>query len=202
MCFQMASVSRLFSVYLLFIFIVNLTTATPRSLINHVVITESSLRSSPTTLTSIPLTVISKSKRARQSLGAWGEQYALPHGWSVTVSTMSMFMSFGSQAAADWFEDFYWFLQVACATQMLNDGPYLPRIIANHGPWRLALTMHSTSTVQQIEWSFVYYFAMYMRNWVLNGYTGTGALAFRHTSGIKLVALFVNMEDSFGPVVY
>ena len=61
--------------------------------------------------------------------------------------------------------------------------------------------MHPDSTVQQVEWSFVYYFAMYMRNWIMNGYTGSGAIMFKHTSGIKLVAYFVISEDNIGSVL-
>lgn len=85
---------------------------------------------------------------------------------------------------------------------MLDNSPCPPLITATQGQWKLILAMHPQSTVQQIEWSFVYYFAMYMGNWVLNGYTGTGAIMFKHTSGIKLVAFFVNMEGELGSVVY
>lgn len=111
-------------------------------------------------------------------------------------------MGFGSQAAANWFDNFFWWLQVASAAQMLDDGPYFPRIDLIYSGRKLALTMHPHSTVQQIEWSFVYHFAICMRNWVLNGYTGTGAIMFTHKSGIKLVAFFFNTQGRLGSVAY
>lgn len=194
--------ARFVLVCLLFTSMISVATATPYSSIHHVVIREHHSRWNSTSLTPMHPTEITHAKRARQPVGNWGEQYALPHGWSVTVSTMSMFMIIGSHAAADWFDDFYWGLQVACATQMLNNGPCPPALVAIQGPWKFILGMHPHSTVQQIEWSFVYYFATYMRNWVQNGYTGTGAIMFKHTSGIKLVASFVNLEGRIGPVLY
>ena len=194
--------ARFVLVYLLLTSMISVTTAAPYSLMNHVDIRENYSRLNSTSLTPMRLTEITHAKRARQPVGNWGEQYALPHGWSVTVSTMSIFMTFGSHFAANWFDNFYGGLQVACATQMLNNGPCLPVVIAFQGQWKLMLGMHPQSTVQQIEWSFVYYFATYMRNWVQNGYTGTGAIMFKHPSGIKLVAFFVNLEGRLGPVVY
>ena len=48
----------------------------------------------------------------------------------------------------------------------------------------------------------MYYFARYMHNWTLNGYTGSGAIMFTHESGIKLVATLVNLEGNIGSVLY
>ena len=107
-------------------------------------------------------------------------------------------MAMESPAAARWFDDFFQKLQIACATRMLNDAPYNRLITASQSSWRLVLGMHPDSTVQRIEWSFVYYFAMYMRNWIRNGYTGTGAIMFQHTSGVKLLAFFVNEQGDTG----
>ena len=198
----MALVSRLISVYLLLTSILGVAKAAPRPLVNHASIRETNSGMSSISLTPMYLTGTTHTKRMRQSVGTWGEEYALPYGWSVTVSTMSIFMDFGSQAAADYFDNFYGWLQVNCAARMLNNSPYMPRITAGQGQWKLILGMHPHSTVQHIEWSFVYYFATYMRNWVQNGYTGTGAIMFKHTSGIMLVAFFVNVEGSLSPVVH
>lgn len=48
----------------------------------------------------------------------------------------------------------------------------------------------------------MYYFAMYMQNWVLDGYMGSEAMMFEHTSGIDLAAPSANIEGSLGPVVH
>ena len=113
-----------------------------------------------------------------------------------------MFASFGSQGVADWLNDFYWGLQATCAAKMLSNSPYVTRIAIVQNQWKLVLAMHPQSTVKVIEWSFAYYFARYMQNWVLNGFTGTGAIMFQHPSGVKLVAFFLNMEGSVGSVLY
>lgn len=124
-------------------------------------------------------------------LGTLGEQYALPHGWAVTVSTISVFMTFASRDAFRWHEDFWWRIQIACATQMLNNSPYRSRLVILEGPWELILIMNDRSTVQEIRWSFVYYFAEYMLNWVRNGFIGTGAVVFTHPSGIRMTCFFL-----------
>ena len=85
---------------------------------------------------------------------------------------------------------------------MLNNGPYLFRIFVIQGRCKVVLAMYTRSTVQRIEGSFVYYFAMYMRNWVLNGYTGTGGIMFKHTSWIEMLAFFLNVDGTLGSVAY
>ena len=196
----MVSNSRSVSVCLILILITGIATASLHPLTNHATMEGSDSRS--IAKRQMSLAEISKPKRVYQPLGFWGEQYALPHGWSVTVSSMSLFMNFGSQAASAWFDNFYWRLQIACAARMRNNSPYLHKVVVTQNTWRLTLTMHQQSPVQQIEWSFVYYFAMYMRNWVRNGYTGAGALKFKHTSGVIMMVAFVNLEGNIGPVVF
>ena len=198
---QMAPVSRTVSVCLLFCYIVSMATASPRALADPGAITGTKCPVNPAPLTPTDLTDTGHTKRELPPLGRWQDHYALPHGWSVTVSALSMFMSFGTQAAANWFDSFYWRIQVACAANMLNNSPCGPQVIIIEGPWVLVLHMQQQSTVQEIKWSFVYYFAMYMRNWVLNGFTGTGAVRFTHTSGINLVGFLVNKESSGGSVL-
>ena len=107
-------------------------------------------------------------------------------------------MDMETQAASHFFDNFFSKLQAACAARMLNNAPYHRLITASESTWRLVIGMHPDSTLQQIEWSFVYYLAMYMRNWIRNGYTGTGAIMFKHTSGIKLLAFFVNEQSDMG----
>lgn len=124
-------------------------------------------------------------------LGSLGEQYALPHGWTVTVSTISVFMTFASLDAFRWHEEFWWRIQIACATRMLDNSPYRSRLVISEGPWELVLVMHDRSTVREIRWSFVYYFAGYMLNWVRNGFIGTGAVVFTHSSGIRLTCFLL-----------
>ena len=172
--------------------------ASPHFLIDHVAVTEDQSRLHSTSLTPKQLANSLNTKRAFPYTGSWGETYALPHGWSVTVSTLSVYVDLGSQTAASWFDRFFWKLQILCAARMLNNAPYHRLITASESTWRLVLGMHPDSTVQHIEWSFVYYFSMYMRNWIMNGYTGTGAIMFKHTSGIKLVAFFVNEQGNMG----
>lgn len=133
LCPRMASVSRFsrfIPVYRGIMSFLSVITATAHSSVEHVAITEYSLKNPPS---STPMYI---TERARQPVGTWGEQHALPHGWSATVSTMSIFMSFGSQGAANWFDDFYRWLQVTSAAQTLEEGPYLPQIVAVHGGWK------------------------------------------------------------------
>ena len=184
--------------YILILFITSVVTASPHFSIDHVAVTEAQSRFHSISLTPKHLANSMHTKRAFPNMGPWGEIYALPHGWSVTVSTLSVYMDLGSQAAASWFDRFFWKLQIICAARMLDNAPYHRLITASESTWRLVLGMHPDSTVQQIEWSFVYYFAMYMRNWIMNGYTGTGAIMFKHTSGIKLLAFFVNEQGNTG----
>ena len=192
----MASVSPCFLLYILILSIVSLGRASPHFLVDHVAATEHQSRSHPTSLTPKHLANSLHTRQAFPYTGPWGETYALPHGWSVTVSTLSVYMDMESQAAASWFDNFFWKLQIACAARMLINAPYNRLITASQSTWRLVLGMHPDSTVQRIEWSFVYYLAMYMRNWIRNGYTGTGAIMFQHTSGIKLLAFFVNEQGN------
>ena len=194
----MASVSPYFLLCLLIISIISVVTASPHFLVDHVAVTEDKSRLQSTSLAPKHLVHSMHTKRAFPYTGPWGESYALPHGWSVTVSTLSVYVDIESQAAANWFDAFFSKLQIACAARMLNNAPYNRLITASESTWRLVIGMHPDSTVQQIEWSFVYYLAMYMRNWIRNGYTGTGAIMFKHTSGIKLLAFFVNDPGNTG----
>ena len=194
----MASVSPNLLLYILILSVVSVGRASPHFLIDHVAVTEDQSRFHSTSLTPKHLANSLHTKRAFPYTGSWGENYALPHGWSVTVSTLSVFVDLGSQAAASSFDGFFWKLQTTCAARMLSNAPYNRFLTVSQGTWRLVLGMHPDSTVQQIEWSFVYYFAKYMRNWVMNGYTGTGAIMFTHTSGIKLLAFFVNDQGNAG----
>ena len=192
----MASVSPYLLLCILILSIISVGRASPRFSIDHVAVTEDQSRFHTTSLTPTHLANSLHTKRAFPYTGPWGANYALPHGWSVTVSTLSVFVDLGSQAAASWFDRFFWKLQVACAARMLDNAPYNRLITASESTWRLVIGMHPDSTVQQIEWSFVYDFAMYMRNWIMNGYTGTGAIMFSHTSGIKLLVFFVNDQSN------
>lgn len=194
----MASVSPYFLLCLLTISTISVITASPHFLVDHVAITEDKSRFHSTSLTPTHLANGPHTKRAFPTMGPWGESYALPYGWSVTVSTLSVYIDMETQAAANWFDNFFWKLQTFCAARMLNNDPYQRLITASESRWRLAIGMHPDSTVQQIEWSFVYYFAMYMRNWIRNGFTGTGAIMFKHTSGIKLLAIFTNEQGNVG----
>lgn len=74
---------------------------------------------------------------------------------------------------------------------MLNNSPYRSRLVMLEGPWELVLVMNDRSTVREIRWSFVYYFAEYMLNWVRNGFIGTGAVVFTHPSGIRMTCFFL-----------
>ena len=189
----MASVSPYFLLCILILSIISVETASPHFSVDHVAVTEDLSRLHSTSLAPKHLANSPHTKRAFPYVGPWGENYALPHGWSVTVSTLSVYLDMGSQAAAaSWFDNFFFKLQTACAARMLNNAPYHRLITASESTWRFVIGMHPDSTVQQIEWSFVYYLAMYMRNWIRNGYTGTGAIMFKHTSGIKLLAFLVN----------
>ena len=194
----MASVTPLCLLCILLMSIISVVTASPHCLIDYVAVTDDQSRCHSTSLTPKHLADSLHTKRVLPNTGPWGENYALPHGWSVTVSTLSVFMDLGSQTAASWFDAFFWRVQVASAAQMLSDEPYNRIVTASETPWTLVLGMHPDSTVQEVEWSFVYYFAKYMRNWIMNGYTGNGAIMFRHTSGIKLLAFFVKELDNAG----
>lgn len=124
-------------------------------------------------------------------------QFALLHGWSVTVGAMAAVapvVQDGIQNAqmVQAFERFYALIQANAAAKMLANAPLVRKInFETTRGWTMRFELHQRSTVRQLQWSFVYYFAQYMLEWVRNGYLAFGSLVFRHTSGIILRVSFV-----------
>lgn len=73
---------------------------------------------------------------------------------------------------------------VYALSQMLQDKTPRDRVAFRCGLWSLKFLMNARSSVQDFQWSFIYYFALYMLKWARRGFVGYGGLGIRHSSGI------------------
>ncbi|KAL8652057.1 MAG: hypothetical protein Q9210_002907 [Variospora velana] len=142
----------------------------------------------PLIITDTPPTT-QPSKRARiGDLPPEFRTFALEHGWSITVSTVSALVPLASDLgvrnvrATRMLGALFSQVQAMCAANMLNNSPWEPKVAFRFGKTELVFEMHARSLVQEISWSFVFNFAAYMLVWVENGFAGFGALFFENRS--------------------
>lgn len=114
-------------------------------------------------------------------------QFALNYGWSVMVGTYSYLYP----TENNYFElsEFFKWVQAYALARMLENRPPRCNLRLGGGDLDLGIGMHPQSTVRTVEWSIVYYVAKYILQWVRRGFSGHGALYFRHSSGIWLAVL-------------
>lgn len=110
-------------------------------------------------------------------------QVALPDGWSAVVQQFSCFLPI-SPSNIEQFETFWTTIMAYALTQMLQNKTPQDRVAFRYGLWSLQFLMGARSSVHDFQWSFIYYFALYMSKWAQRGFVGYGCLAFRHPSGI------------------
>lgn len=110
-------------------------------------------------------------------------QVALPDGWSAIVRQFSCFVPIPPNNFEQ-VEEFWTKIMVFALARMLQDKTLQDRVAFNYGLWSLTFLMSPRSIVQEFQWSFVYYFALYMLRWAQRGFVGYGGLDFRHSSGI------------------
>ncbi|KAL8711888.1 MAG: hypothetical protein Q9220_003832 [cf. Caloplaca sp. 1 TL-2023] len=134
------------------------------------------------------------SKRAdAANLPAEFRTFALEHGWSITVTTVSAVTSLTSNGvrnvhATQILGTLYTKVQAICAAKMLsNSAYYQPAIAFGAGRTHLQFQMHRTSQVQEISWAFIYYFTQYMLVWVEHGFAETD---------------FATLSTGFGSVIF
>ncbi|KAL9018871.1 MAG: hypothetical protein Q9185_003842 [Variospora sp. 1 TL-2023] len=135
-----------------------------------------------------PTTQPPPSKRARiGDLPPEFRTFALEHGWSITVSTVSALVPLASDLgvrnarATRALGALFSQVQAMCAANMLNNSPWKPQVAFRFGKTELLFEMHARSLVQEISWSFVFNFAAYMLVWVENGFAGSFApFSFTH----------------------
>ena len=125
-------------------------------------------------------------------------QYALAHGWSVSLHVYSYLYPVNS--ACSRLTTFFSYIQAYALAQMLQNTPPDCRFRLRWGELGLGMGMHPQSTVSLVDWSVVYAFATYMLGWVRRGFCGNGGLYLRHESGI-LLGVTVENQDSQGTEV-
>lgn len=136
---------------------------------------ESSLNAHPDVATFTELSSIAR--RADQL------QVALPDGWSASVQQFSCFLPIPPSNFEE-VEEFWTSIMVYALTQMIQNNMPQDRVAFRYGLWSLKFLMSPRSSVQEFQWSFVYYFAQFMLRWPQRGFVGYGGLCFRHLSGV------------------
>lgn len=136
---------------------------------------ESSLNAHPDVATFTGLSSIAR--RADQL------QVALPDGWSASVQQFSCFLPI-PPSNFEQVEEFWTNIMVYGLTQMIQNNTPQDRVAFRYGLWSLKFLMSPRSSVQEFQWSFVYYFAQFMLRWAQRGFVGYGGLGFRHSSGV------------------
>jgi hypothetical protein len=136
---------------------------------------ESSLNAHPDVATFTGLSSIAR--RADQL------QVALPDGWSASVQQFSCFLPIPT-SNFEQVEEFWTNIMVYGLTQMIQNNTPQDRVAFRYGLWSLKFLMSPRSSVQEFQWSFVYYFAQFMLRWAQRGFVGYGGLGFRHSSGV------------------
>lgn len=110
-------------------------------------------------------------------------QVALPDGWSAFVQQFSCFLQI-TPSNIETVEEFWTNIMVYALTQMIQNHTPQDRVAFRYGLWSLTFSMSPRSSVQEFQWSFVYYFAQYMLRWAQRGFIGYGELGFRHSTGV------------------
>ena len=116
-------------------------------------------------------------------------QIALPDSWVATLHPFSTLTSL-SPSASRGFESFWRHVMASALAQILNNTPLRGRLRFRFGSWRLTFVMNPRSSVQQFQWTFVYYFARYMLRWAERGLLGYGGVTMRHPSGVLFQVAF------------
>lgn len=111
-------------------------------------------------------------------------EYALQDGWSVSVHTWSYI--YPTTSSDRYLKHLFTSIQAIALAHMLQNLPAPCGVRMNLNEIHLRLAMGRRSTVPNLNWTMVYWFASYMLRWVENGFTGQGGFVFRHRSGISI----------------